>query len=95
MTQYDNQHTTDDSHIVSEKHPDPCDQASELELQRTADAIRTVQRLNKQQQVPGADGEYPAPDCKECGEEIGLGRLKVAAKNLLCIHCAAAAEHKR
>jgi RNA polymerase-binding transcription factor DksA len=80
------------THLVIENYPDPIDRASELELISTADAIRTVQLKNVQKQVPGPDGLYPSPDCYECGDEIPLGRLQVAANNILCIVCATAAE---
>lgn len=80
------------THIVIENYADPLDRASELEMVATADAIRTVQLRNVQKQSPGADGLYPSPDCTECGDEIPLGRLRVAANNILCIRCATAAE---
>lgn len=76
----------------SENYADPLDRASELALISTDDAIRAVQRLNQQKQLPGPDGLYPEPDCIECGEDIGIGRLTHAANNILCIHCATAAE---
>jgi RNA polymerase-binding transcription factor DksA len=83
---------TDSTH---EHHPDPIDRASALELATTEDAIRVVQARNVQKQKPGADGEYPEPDCIECGNEIGIGRLRVAANNVMCIHCATIAERWR
>lgn len=80
------------THTESVKHPDPHDQASELEMIRTEDAIRQVQKLNEQKQKPGPDGLYPSPFCIECDDEIPLGRLRVAANNILCVICASAAE---
>lgn len=76
----------------SENYADPLDRASELEMISTADAIRKVQLRNVQKQVPGPDGMYPSPFCIECNDEIPLGRLKVAANNILCVICATAAE---
>ncbi len=83
---------TDSTH---EHLPDPIDRASALELATTEDAIRVVQACNVQKQKPGADSEYPEPDCIECGNEIGIGRLRVAANNVMCIHCATIAERWR
>ncbi len=80
------------THLQHENFADPLDRASELEMISTADAIRNVQLRNVQKQTPGPDGLYPSPDCFECGDEIPLGRLKAAANNILCIHCATAAE---
>lgn len=76
----------------SENFADPLDRASELEMISTADAIRAVQRRNEQKQKPGPDGMYPSPNCIECDDEIPLGRLQVAANNVLCVICATAAE---
>ena len=69
--------------------------ASSLQLATTENAIRVVQARNVKKQTPGADGEYPEPDCIECGNEIGIGRLRVAANNVMCIHCATIAERWR
>lgn len=80
------------NHMHTENYADPLDRASELEMVSTADAIRTVQLKNVQKQLPGPDGLYPSPDCIECGDTIPLGRLKVAANNVLCIVCATASE---
>ena len=80
------------THVVNTNYPDPIDRASELEMIRTEDAIRQVQLRNVQKQLPGPDGLYPSPDCLECGDEIPLGRLKVASNNILCIFCATKAE---
>lgn len=81
--------------VILENHPDAHDRASELELATTADAIYRTQKLAVQKQLPGPDGLYPSPDCLECGNEIPLGRLKVAANNILCVFCATAAERMR
>lgn len=77
---------------MKENMPDPIDRASDLEMMSTEDAIRAVRRLNVQKQKPDAKGNYAEPDCEECGQEIGEGRLKVAQNNHLCIHCATLAE---
>ena len=82
----------DENYVVKENFPDPSDRASELEDISRGDAIRAVQLRNAQKQLPGPDGMYPSPDCIECGDTIPLGRLKVAANNILCIHCATASE---
>jgi len=82
----------DGNHVVIENFADPLDRASKLEMDARDDALRDVRMKNKQKQVPGPDGLYPSPDCLECGEPIPLGRLKVAANNILCITCATAAE---
>ncbi len=83
------------THIQHENFADPIDRASELEMISTADAIRVVQLRNVQQQLVGPDGQYPSPDCAQCGDEIPLGRLQIAANNTLCIVCASAAERWR
>jgi RNA polymerase-binding transcription factor DksA len=75
-----------------EHFPDPIDRASQLEMVARDDALREAQKRNVQKQLPGADGLYPSPFCVECDDEIPLGRLKVAANNILCIVCATAAE---
>lgn len=80
------------THLHIENYADPIDRASSLEMVSTADAIRKVQLRNVQKQLPGADGMYPSPFCTECADEIPLGRLKVAANNILCVICATAAE---
>ena len=71
---------------------DLCDIASDLEMSFTSHAVAAVQRKTKQDQEPDADGVYPILDCIACGNEIGEGRLKAAARNHLCIHCATRAE---
>lgn len=82
------------THIRTENFADQLDRASELELISTADAIRNVQLRNVQKQLPGSDGLYPSPFCFECDDEIPLGRLKVAANNVLCLVCATAVEKR-
>lgn len=83
------------THPTHEHHPDPIDRASDLEMANTADAIRAVQLRNEQKQKPLPDGTYAEPDCIECGNEIGIGRLRIASNNVMCIHCATAAEKWR
>lgn len=71
-----------------EKHNDVLDTASELEMASRQAAIANAQARNKQAQQPNDQGVYEIQDCIECGDEIGEGRLRAAANNLLCIHCA-------
>lgn len=71
------------------------DVASAIEARARASAIAEVQSKVKPQQLPRADGTYEFLDCDECGNEIGLGRLAVAAKNRWCVHCASAKERRK
>lgn len=75
-----------------EKHPDPHDIASDLELMATEAAIYEVRKLSKRDQEPDATGNYEVEDCVECGNEIGEGRLKHSIHNTLCVECATARE---
>ena len=85
-----------------EKYTDPLDIASRNEQIATADSIREVrknampQQLQKKRVVDGvAEFYFEVTECKECGNDIGEERLKVAIKNLYCIECATAQEGKR
>jgi RNA polymerase-binding transcription factor DksA len=77
-----------------EKLTDILDQASEIETRTREGLIADIQARCKPQQMPLPDGSYEFPDCDECGNEIGEGRLKVAAKNLWCVICASAKEKR-
>jgi RNA polymerase-binding transcription factor DksA len=74
---------------------DILDRASAIEMEATENAISDVRRHCKPQQLPRADGTYEFVDCEGCGLEIGEGRLKVAIRNLYCIHCAERMERRR
>lgn len=87
-------HQPDENYRI-ENHSDPFDVASEVEARARDSAIADVQRKAKPQQVARSDGTFEFEDCEDCGNEIGLGRLMVAARNKLCIHCASALEKRR
>lgn len=73
-------------------HPDVIDQASSLEHAATQQAIYQVQRACKPVQTMRPNGTFEFEDCEDCGNEIGLERLKVAIQNQLCVHCATVRE---
>jgi RNA polymerase-binding transcription factor DksA len=78
-----------------EKITDVSDQATEIETNARDTALADVRAKVKPQQLPRADGTYEFTDCEDCGLEIGEGRLRVAAKNLFCVHCATLRERKK
>ena len=78
-----------------EKHTDPLDIASRNESIATEDAIREQRKRAIPQQAPDEHGHYLIHECLECGEDIGIERLKVATKNCYCIECATAQERRK
>lgn len=78
--------------IERERHTDVLDRASELEMAETQSSINRISAKVQQKQRPRPDGTYEHEDCEDCGSDIGAERLKVAANNHLCIHCAEARE---
>lgn len=78
-----------------EKHPDPHDIASDLEMMSTEAAIYEARKKTKRDQEADAKGRYEIEDCVECGNEIGEGRLRVSIRNTLCVECATAHERFR
>lgn len=70
-----------------EKYSDPLDVASRNEQFATDDAIREQRKLAQPQQEPDEHGHYSIHECLECGEDIGLERLRVATKNCYCLSC--------
>jgi len=81
-------------HEDNQFKPDVLDTASAIEGLERSSAINRISANARPQQMPRADGSFAFPDCIECGLEIGEARLRVAVKNRMCIHCAAAAERK-
>lgn len=80
---------------AADRLTDVIDIASARESQDRDDAIYAARLRTKQQQLPLSNGSYEFTDCEECGNEIGLGRLKVAAQNLMCVYCASAKEKRK
>lgn len=78
-----------------EKFSDTFDTASHQEMRFTAAAIAAVQARLKREQEPDEEGNYVILDCVECGNEIGQGRLAVAARNTVCVFCASKAERRK
>lgn len=75
-----------------ERHTDPLDIASRNEELATADSIRIARAGAVPQQFPDDKGEYLIRECVECGNDIGVERLRVAVKNLFCVECVNARE---
>jgi len=84
--------TLDENEKPNPRTPDEHDRASDLEAMFTADAINTARKAARPQQVPDENGVFAITECVECGEDIGIERLRVAIKNLNCIDCARLAE---
>jgi RNA polymerase-binding transcription factor DksA len=70
-----------------EKYSDPLDVASRNEAIATEDALREQRKKAVPQQTPDEHGFYAITECLECGEDIGLERLRVATKNCYCLSC--------
>lgn len=75
-----------------DRESDDNDRATRVEMEATAAHLDRARRAARQDQTPGPDGLFLVTECVECGEDIGEGRLRVAARNTLCVHCASAAE---
>jgi RNA polymerase-binding transcription factor DksA len=78
-----------------EKLTDKNDVATEAETNARDAALDEIRRRVKPQQSPRADGTYEFTDCDDCGNEIGDGRLRAAANNLWCVHCATRRERAK
>lgn len=85
----------DKEKVVLEKLSDVSDIATESEMTWTANALKAARAKVRQDQSPDSDGVYAILDCVECDLEIGIGRLRVAPRNKLCVYCAALAERNR
>lgn len=77
-----------------ERHSDPFDVASDVESRARDGAISAAAAKAKPQQVARADGTFEIEHCLECGDDIGADRLKVASRNLYCVHCASVLERR-
>lgn len=77
-----------------EHHSDPFDVASDVEARARDVAISAARAKAKPQQVARPDGTFSVVDCLECGDDIGAERLRVAARNLYCLHCASVLERR-
>jgi RNA polymerase-binding transcription factor DksA len=86
MTEIDERSFDDDT----ERLPDVLDRASSNEMKATAGLVDAIRGKCKVDQRPDANGVYD-----ECGLEIGEQRLRVAIRNLLCVHCASAEEKRK
>lgn len=78
----------------AERLADVSDRATAEETRQIESRLREQQMLLRQVQKPREDGTYEYTDCEECGNEIGAERLKLAAANHLCWHCATALEKR-
>lgn len=74
--------------IQLEQYSDELDRASALQMEAAESAITNIQHACRRQQEERADGSYEVTECRDCGNDIGEGRLRAAIKNMTCIHCA-------
>lgn len=82
----------DDNRPEAERLSDVSDRATAEETRQNMAALRENTLALRQRQQPRADGTYEFTDCEDCGNEIGEGRLRLAAANHLCVYCATAEE---
>lgn len=66
---------------------DDIDRANEVAQKFNDDAVSEAMLKAKPQQVVGADGSWPHPDCVDCGEPIPAPRL--ALGRIRCVDCQA------
>jgi RNA polymerase-binding transcription factor DksA len=64
---------------------DEIDRANALSQLFLDSALNDALARAKPQQVPGADGEYPFPDCVDCGDPIPPIRLQWG--RIRCVEC--------
>lgn len=81
----------DDREILA----DETDRASRAEMEINESRIAEASRLSEQRQKPDAQGNYKVLDCIDCDNPIGEERLRVAANNLHCVHCAGLNERRK
>ena len=86
-------HQPDEAYRI-EHHSDPFDVASDVEARARDGAISAARDKAKPQQVARPDGTFLIVDCMECGNDIGAERLRVAARNHFCTHCASVLERR-
>lgn len=77
-----------------EKLTDVSDRATEAEMGALEVALSEARHRARPQQAPLADGTFAVTECEDCGDDIGLERIKVAILNLCCVHCAARRERR-
>lgn len=96
MTHPDSDNNPDrDGLPVTERMSDPSDMATQREAEFLSDALVRSRIAVTQKQKPRPDGSYEVTDCEECGSPIGEQRLRVAANNLMCVHCQSDLESRR
>jgi RNA polymerase-binding transcription factor DksA len=74
-------------------HPDPVDNATDLAHTARAAGVKKIQDAIKPKQYRLPDGTWPDPDCVDCGNPIGEGRLEATGSDI-CIECANLNEKK-
>lgn len=74
--------------LVDRQVADEIDRAQNLAMEANLNRIREIQAQCKPVRLPRADGTYEEEDCDDCGNEIGIERMRVAIKNHLCVFCA-------
>lgn len=79
--------------MTREIEADELDRAADLTQRTTDAAVEDVRRRSRPEQVQNPDGTWPHEDCVDCGEEIGIGRLRLG--KVRCIYCQQALERGR
>lgn len=75
-----------------EKTADETDFATQVEEVSRQAHIDEVRRRMKPEQEPDEHGNYPHPDCVECGNELPQARLKLG--RILCVECQTVKERR-
>ncbi len=83
-----------DNAFVVENCPDETDFASQLTRQGVNLAVqnRRIARMQELENALKRLDEANYGQCEECGDPIGLARLKANPSARLCVHCQSSAE---
>lgn len=73
--------------LVQRDTADEIDRAQNLTMEANLNSVREIQNKCKPVRLPRADGTYENEDCDDCGNEIGIDRMRVAIRNNLCVFC--------
>lgn len=72
---------------------DEIDRANDRAQRFTDNAVAEAMRKSKPEQVVSPNGEYPVPDCVDCGDPIPLARLVMG--RIRCVYCQSMVERGR
>ena len=64
---------------------DDLDFATQLAERERAQKVAEMRKANKPEQVCNADGTWPEPTCRSCGDDIEIGRLEMG--RVRCFEC--------